>query len=222
MDTIVRLIFVLVPMIISLSVHECCHAMAARLLGDYTAMERGRLTLNPLPHIDIYGTLIIPGVAVIFGAPFFGWAKPVPVTPVNFTHRVTMRTGMMITAAAGPLSNLMFAVVLAAVAKVALVLNIQSQVVWLFLRFTFLINIILAIFNLIPLPPLDGASVLMGLVPAKYTHWIEFLTHNPYVVILGFVAIIAFGGRFIWPPVSFIGGLISRLFGVPPYLLAGF
>lgn len=206
-------------MIISLSVHECCHALAARLLGDYTAKNRGRLTLNPLPHIDIYGTLVIPALTVIFGAPFFGWAKPVPVTPVNFTHRVTMRTGMMLTAAAGPASNLMFAVVLALGMKVMLTMNIMTPVVWALFRFSFLINIVLAIFNLIPLPPLDGASVLMGIVPQRYTHWVEYLTHNPYVVILGFVAIISFGGRFIWPPVIFIGGLILSVFGVPSYMI---
>lgn len=217
--TIRELIFVLVPMILSLSVHECCHALAARLLGDYTAKNQGRLTLNPLPHIDIYGTLVIPALTVIFGAPFFGWAKPVPVTPVNFTHKVTMRTGMMLTAAAGPASNLVFAIVLAMLMKVLLVMNIQTSVVWVFLRFTFLINIVLAIFNLIPLPPLDGASVLMGLVPAQYTHWVEYLTQNTYVVILGFVVIITFGGRFIWPPVMFIGRLILMLFNVPPVVI---
>ena len=214
-ETLRTLVFVLVPMILSLSVHECCHALSARMLGDRTAEMKGRLTLNPLPHIDIYGTLIIPALAVLFHAPFIGWAKPVPVTPLNFTHKVTMRRGMMITAAAGPFSNLMLAVLGVALMKVLVLGHVASPLVWTFLSIVVQVNIILALFNLIPLPPLDGASVISGLLPPQYGDKFDAIAHHPYFVILGFAALIAFGGRFLWPPVMFLQNLLFGIFGLP-------
>jgi Zn-dependent protease len=215
METIRDLIFVLVPMILSLSFHECCHALAARVLGDRTAQSQGRLTINPMPHIDIYGTILIPAMAVLFHAPFIGWAKPVPVTPVNFTRRITMRTGMTITAAAGPFSNLILAVLSVAAMKLMIVFHISTTVVWLFLKLFLQINIILAIFNLIPLPPLDGATVISGLLPRPYADKFDEIAHHPYFVILGFAVLIAFGGKFLWVPIVFIQNLLGNLFGVP-------
>src|SRR5580698_8792478 len=101
----------LIPLILSLTVHEWAHAYSAFRLGDDTAARQGRLTLNPIPHIDPFGTILCP----LLGIPF-GWAKPVPVNPVRFNREISMRAGMMITAAAGPLSNLVLAVLCSALA----------------------------------------------------------------------------------------------------------
>ena len=113
MELIQQTISVLVPMILSLSVHEYAHARAAFALGDDTAASMGRMTLNPLSHIDLFGTIILPMIAIVSGSGFFfGWAKPVPISPVRFTRRISMKLGVLITAAAGPISNVAFAFVL--------------------------------------------------------------------------------------------------------------
>src|SRR5262252_9131058 len=101
---------ILVPLLLSLTVHEWAHAYSAHRLGDDTAERQGRLTLNPIPHIDLVGTLLLP----LLGVPF-GWAKPVPVNPARFKRTVNMRTGMLITAAAGPFSNLVLAILAAVI-----------------------------------------------------------------------------------------------------------
>ena len=102
-------VMILIPMILSLTVHEYSHALAAKLLGDDTAEKQGRLTLSPLPHIDIFGTILLPLLSIGTGMPFLGWAKPVPTNPVNYTRKVTQRTGYMLVSLAGPVSNFVFA-----------------------------------------------------------------------------------------------------------------
>jgi len=111
-DFLFKAIVFIVPMILSLSIHEYAHARIAYLLGDDTASRMGRMTLNPLSHIDLVGTLIIPLVAAFAGGlPLIGWAKPVPVTPVRFTRKMSMRAGMAVVAVAGPLSNFLLAMI---------------------------------------------------------------------------------------------------------------
>jgi Zn-dependent protease len=164
-DMLIDRLFILIPLWISLSVHEFSHAWAASRLGDDTARLAGRLTLNPIAHIDPIGTLLLP----LLGVPF-GWAKPVPVNPLRFTHRVSMRTGMMLTAIAGPISNL----VLAAISMVVLVVLIlchlwatpTGHAVINFVQSMMFINVVLAVFNMLPIPPLDGSRVADALVPS--------------------------------------------------------
>src|SRR5215208_7117684 len=151
----------LVPLVLSLSFHEWAHAWSASKLGDDTAERAGRLTLNPLPHIDIIGTIALP----LLGVPF-GWAKPVPVDPTRFRSTVRMGTGMAITAAAGPLSNLLLATICAAVfgalARFSPDVVMPGQGIRTLLLLMIRLNVTLALFNLIPVPPLDGSRIVEG------------------------------------------------------------
>jgi Zn-dependent protease len=181
-DWLLDRILILVPLWLSLSVHEWAHAWSAWKLGDDTAALSGRLTLNPLAHIDPIGTFLLP----LMGIPF-GWAKPVPVNPYRFTRKVRMHTGMMLTAIAGPISNL----VLVAICTVllAMVYRFDSAVgaagpgAIKLLKMMICLNLILAIFNMLPIPPLDGSRVADALMPAAMRPgWTAFCNAGPFVL----------------------------------------
>jgi Zn-dependent protease len=149
----------------SLTVHEFSHGYIAYLLGDPTAKDAGRLTLNPLPHIDLMGALVF----VISGFRF-GWAKPVPVMPYSFAN---VKKGMLLSAAAGPASNILLAFLAGLVLRTVpdMIPDIQlATIVAQFLFYAVQINCLLAFFNMIPLPPLDGSKILFGLLPDRYDH----------------------------------------------------
>jgi len=156
MDLIVKFI----ALILAIVIHEFAHGYAAYLLGDPTAKRARRLTLNPLAHLDIFGSIILPLVLVLTGSPvLLGWAKPVPFNPGYFRDP---RRGIMIVGAAGPLMNFLAALLSAVVFHFV---GALSHLAALFFFFFCATNLILGIFNLIPIPPLDGSRIVMGLLP---------------------------------------------------------
>jgi Zn-dependent protease len=149
--------------IVALTIHEAAHAWTAERLGDPTARMLGRVSLNPVVHIDPIGTILLPLLSAFTGAPLLGWAKPVPVNLSRLRHG---RRDFMIVAAAGPISNFLQAFVIAAVFR-ALYDPTASDILPAILRHAVTTNLLLAFFNLIPIPPLDGGNVLAGLVPER-------------------------------------------------------
>ncbi len=160
------LVLAVVPVfVLSVIVHECAHGVAALWQGDTTARDLGRLTLNPLPHLDLLGSIVLPGVLLLSHSPFlFGWAKPVPVNAARLRHP---RDGMVGVALAGPASNALLALLCGAVARLA-----PEQGMLAPLRDMGLVGVVfncaLGLFNLIPIPPLDGSWVLMRFLPLKH------------------------------------------------------
>lgn len=151
-----------VVLILSLTVHEWAHAAEARRLGDTTAEAQGRLSLDPLVHLDAVGTVLLP----FLGVPF-GWAKPVPVEPLRFRRDVSLRWGLLRIAAAGPLSNLAVAALTGALWWALDRLSPGAALPSLLARFA-QVNLALALFNMLPLPPLDGSRVVAGLLPEPW------------------------------------------------------
>lgn len=159
------IIIQVVALFMALTFHEFAHGWIARQLGDRTAEAQGRLTLNPKDHIDPFGTLLLPVILIFINSPVvFGWAKPVPINPMNFGNP---RKGMMWSALGGPVINLLLAAIMVIVFKAMLILGIFIKPLLLFLIVAIQLNLFLAIFNLIPIPPLDGGRVMVGLLPPK-------------------------------------------------------
>lgn len=156
------------PVVFAITVHEVAHGWTAKKYGDNTASMLGRLTLNPIKHMDLFGTIIIPGLLLIMHTGFiFGWAKPVPVDPRYFKKP---KKAMAVVALAGPVSNLLMAVAWAIIARIGT--NIDAEIFSLPLIHTGIagisINLVLALINLLPLPPLDGSRILTGFLSDKW------------------------------------------------------
>jgi Zn-dependent protease len=208
-----RLLLFIPVLLLSLTVHEFAHAWAARRLGDDTAERMGRLTLNPLAHADLVGTFILP----LLNVPF-GWAKPVPVNPARFRRGVNMARGMMITSLAGPFSNLLLAVVsatlLGLVARLAPDLGAggdgrgAAHIAASFLLSMIQMNVVLAVFNLLPIPPLDGSRIVDAFLPTRFRGAWESFSRFSMFLLLGLVF---FGWRIIAVPVNAAIDALVRL-----------
>jgi Zn-dependent protease len=179
-------------------IHEVAHGWVADKLGDPTARLMGRLTLNPIPHIDIYGTIIVPALLFFLHSPFlFGWAKPVPVDPYNLKNP---KKDSALISLAGPASNILFAVILSIFLRLLLVIFPTEP---FFTLFFYLIefNIILAVFNLIPIHPLDGEKILTGLLPNKQAREFNNFMERFGLVLVFFLIFPIFGGSSLISPI---------------------
>jgi Zn-dependent protease len=209
MDILSTVILVVI-IIFSAIIHEVMHGVAADYLGDKTARYAGRLTLNPIPHIDPIGSILLPLALALSGSPiFFGWAKPVPYNPYN------LRPGKFseaIVAGAGPASNAVIALIFGLLVRV-----ITDPTLAEFFFLIVVVNVMLCIFNLIPIPPLDGSKVLEALLPRSlqygYGRWRRTMESNPFIgMILVVVVILLLGGafsNFIYDIASFIAGVTA-------------
>ena len=169
-------------MLVSLTIHEAAHAWSADRLGDPTARLLGRVSLNPIVHIDLIGTILLPAIAIYSGFPIIGWAKPVPV---NMSRLREPRRDFMLIAAAGPLSNIAQAVVAAVAVRVLFASGTDTDLLRAVLVSFVTINLLLAFFNLIPIPPLDGGNVLMGLLPARAADMVLQLRPFGFILLYG-------------------------------------
>ncbi len=193
--------------ILSLSIHEFAHAWSAWKLGDDTASREGRLTLNPISHIDLLGTIALP----LLGVPF-GWAKPVPVNPARFRRDVPMARGMAITASAGPLANVVLAVLAAMLLGLGLKLTPglmgRDSAAQFFLLAILQMNVGLALFNMLPVPPLDGSRIVAWLLPYRLQQqWHQLEQFAPFLII----GVFWFGGRLVSGPIFYVTDLLLAL-----------
>jgi Zn-dependent protease len=203
-NQIQQMIFYVLALVVSLSIHEFSHAWSAYELGDPTARNEGRLTLNPIKHLDPVGALMILFMA--FAGWGLGWGKPVPVNPRNL--RTNPRVGMALTAAAGPFSNLVLATLFAIPLRLGWV---EFGLAWSFLIAMVITNISLAIFNLIPLPPLDGFSVVQGILATFRTSWAyEWGNRLDRLAMFGPVLLLALLSLGWFTPLNPVGWIIGQ------------
>lgn len=208
-------IFIIAILILSVVIHEVSHGYVAEMLGDPTARLAGRLTLNPLKHLDPLGSVIIPALLVLSNANFLiGWAKPVPYNPYNLRKG---KWGEMLVAGAGPIVNIVLAILFGILIRIGNAYGLVSASFIELASVVVYINILLALFNLIPIPPLDGSKILAALLPLKlsnmYSKFSNFMARYSFIATFGFIFVFIF---FLWP---FFFALISFLFtlitGIP-------
>lgn len=194
----------MVAVVVGLAIHEYSHALAATVQGDNTAKAMGRLTLNPLSHIDLIGFLMLLFVG-------FGWGKPVPFNPFNLRNK---KWGAAMVAIAGPLSNLVLIVISGVILKVIYANNYlpETNLLFQFLLFMMVVNVALMVFNLLPIPPLDGSKVLFAILPAKYDSFkIMLMRNGPWILLM----LVIFDG---FSQHSLLGRLFQGIIG----FMAGF
>ncbi len=206
-----------VPVLFTIVFHEVAHGWMAWKLGDSTAKDMGRLTLNPVPHIDPVGTIIVPIIMMIMPGNFlFGWAKPVPFNPYNFYNHINMRKGTMWVAAAGPLSNLLLAII-SAFLFAATQRFFPNQTLLTFFYFALFFNVLLGFFNMLPIPPLDGSKVLMGILPREYDRFFMNIERYGFFILIFLIATGVL--RLLLMPINYI---VEILLFVPQFIFSMF
>jgi Zn-dependent protease len=215
-STIQFIAIAILPLLFAITMHEVAHGWVALRFGDTTAKMLGRLSFNPIKHIDPIGTLLVPGLMMLLGGIIFGWAKPVPV---NFNNLHHPRRDMAWVAIAGPSANLLMAIGWALIMKLALLLHTGS-LEWLARPLIYMgsfgikINLILMVLNLLPIPPLDGGRVLSGLLPPRAAMYLDRV--EPYgLIILILLLFTGVLGGILFPMYQGLEGLLLQAFGLP-------
>lgn len=215
LSTVQLVAVLLIPVLFAIVLHEVAHGWAAKMLGDPTADRLGRLTLNPIKHIDPFGTILVPGMLILLGTGFlFGWAKPVPVTWENLRRP---KRDMALVALAGPAANLVMAVFWALMAVLGGALPASyawagEPLVYMGLGGV-LANVLLMVFNLLPLPPLDGGRVAVGLLPGPWAWRLSRVEPYGFYILIGLM-LLGVLGTVVWPVaegVARVIGFVTRL-----------
>lgn len=231
MVSVQQVLMGIIVLVFSLTVHECAHGWAALRYGDPTARNSGRLTLNPLPHLDLWGSLVFPLILMFAGGAMFGWAKPVPVDTRNLRDPWNDYPKV---AAAGPLSNLILALGFAllfgvlgrfvnmtdgSITQGGLSLAVVSFLLQL-ARLGIQLNVILALFNLMPIPPLDGSWILMRFLPPRGRQWLETLSRYGMLPVIGFIILMrATPLGMIWG--KLFGTVLGIYWGLIGFIIGG-
>lgn len=200
-------IFSIIILIMSVVAHELAHGLAANALGDPTPRLQGRLTLNPLKHLDLFGSVIFPAISYFLGGFIFGWAKPVQFNPYNLRNQ---KWGEAIISIAGPATNLSLAIIFGLLIRFSQVLGLPVSFIYISM-IVVVVNLVLTLFNLVPIPPLDGSKILFAILPQK----LYFIREN--IERFGFVAVIifiVFLWQFLLPIVTILFRLITGLSGL--------
>ncbi len=213
MENAIQIIFQIVILIFSVVIHEVSHGYAALSLGDRTAQNEGRLTLNPIKHIDPFGSILLPAFTLMLGGFVFGWAKPVPYNPYNLRNQ---KWGPAIVGAAGPAANISIALIFGIALRFLpeLANGVGGSFLMNFITIASIItllNLVLAVFNLVPIPPLDGSKVLFALLPYNWRNLQNFLEQYGFFLLLLFIF---FFSRWIFPVVIFLFRLITGSFPI--------
>lgn len=209
LTVIQKIVIYALPVIFAITVHEAAHGYAARYFGDMTAFNAGRITLNPVKHIDPFGTILLPALTVMLGGILFGWAKPVPV---DFRRLRNPKKDMLWVAAAGPASNFVMAIFWALVMKFSV--NAPEAFVLpmtLMAKAGVSINIVLMVLNLLPLPPLDGGRIAVSLLPMRLARPFAQIERYGFIILI----VLLFSGvlsRILDPLINLVYALISAIF----------
>ena len=198
MDQTLLIVFNLAVLMFSIVIHEVSHGLAAYKLGDSTAKQLGRLSMNPIKHLDFTGSFLVPLVSYLFGGFVFGWAKPVPYNPYNLRNQ---KWGPAIVASAGPASNLIVALIFGFGLRFAGAFPVGATIAMSLISY---INLMLFVFNLMPIPPLDGSKIIAPFLPYKYENWLLGLEKYGLFLVFFFI-------MFLFP---FVARIIPILFGL--------
>jgi Zn-dependent protease len=220
-QTVIQILLFAVPAIIAITFHEAAHGYTAFLFGDDTAKRAGRLTLNPIRHIDPFGTIILPALLAATTGFIFGYAKPVPVDPRALGNP---RRDMAIVAAAGPLTNVVLAIISAIVFFIALSPANENALLWNLFVMSIQLNFVLAVLNILPLPPLDGSKVLAAFLPSRLLGPYMRLEPFGFLILLGLIFLVPaltaqFGARInilgwlVGDPAFYLTRLVMTLIG---------